>query len=512
MSVVGTNDLHGGILPRDGRGGLALLGGYLNNLRAVRTHDGATLLIDAGDMFQGTLESNLDEGATVVAAYNALGYAAATVGNHEFDFGPVGPAVTPATPGDDPRGALKARAAEAKFAVLAANLIDDATKRPVEWPNVKPSVIVGAAGVRVGIVGVMTLRALAETMSGNVKGLSVAPLAATITAQAAALRAEGAHIVVVAAHAGGRCTSFEMATDLSSCAANAEIFQVVDALAPGLVDVIVAGHSHAGMAHVRNGVAIIESFTGGRTFGRVDLTVDRATRRVTSKKVFPPHDVLAVGEYEGRPIVPDAMIATVIEPQLRRVRDLKARPLGVVLDTAIPREAPLESPLGNFFTDVLLQSVPGADIAINNTDGGLRADLPAGPLTYGSLFEAYPFDNLIVRFTLTGAELKKVLAGRVGGSSVLGIAGLRARAGAGGRALTCGALKPQGLPPEGLARLAARMAQGGMDYIKDDHGLADQAYSPFAARLAAVSDALRRVADGAGKLTRYAPSLTLGNA
>ena len=126
--------------------------------------------------------------------------------------------------------------------------------------------------------------------------------------------------------------------------------------------------------------------------------------------------------------MPDAAVAAVIEPQVQRARERKARPLGVVLDTAIPRQGPLESPLGNFFTDVLLQSVPGADMAINNTDGGLRADLPAGPLTYGSLFEAYPFDNVIVKLTLSGADLKKTLAGRVGGPSVLGIAGLRARA------------------------------------------------------------------------------------
>jgi 2',3'-cyclic-nucleotide 2'-phosphodiesterase (5'-nucleotidase family) len=428
ISIVGTNDLHGGILPRDGRGGLALLGGYINNLRAVRAHDGAMLLIDAGDMFQGTLESNLGEGATVVAAYNALGYTAATIGNHEFDFGPVGPAVTPAKPGDDPRGALKARAAEATFAVLAANLIDDATKRAVEWPNVRPSVVVEAAGLQVGIVGVMTLRALAVTMSANVKGLSVAPLAATIAAQATDLRIKGAQIVVVTAHAGGRCSSFAVPTDLSSCAANAEIFQVADALAPGLVDVIVAGHSHAGMAHVRNGVAIIESFTGGRTFGRVDLTVDPASRRVTNTKIFPPQEVVAAGDYEGRPIVPDATVAAVIEPQLQRVRDLKARPLGVVLDTPIVRAAPLESPLGNFFTDVLLESVPGADIAINNTGGGLRADLPAGLLTYGSLFEAYPFDNVIVTLTISGGDLKRALARGMGGGRLPGIAGLRARA------------------------------------------------------------------------------------
>lgn len=90
----------------------------------------------------------------------------------------------------------------------------------------------------------------------------------------------------------------------------------------------------------------------------------------------------------------------------------------------------------------------------------------------------------------------------------LGIVGLRRRAEAVGRALTCGALKPQGLAPERLAGLAAMMARGGMDYIKDDHGLADQSYSPFAARLAAVAAALRREAEGSGKLTRYVPSLS----
>jgi len=171
LSIIGTNDLHGGVLPRDGRGGLALLGGYLRNLRAARARDGgAVLLIDAGDMFQGTLESNLNEGAAVVAAYNALGYAAAAVGNHEFDFGPVGPVATPRTEADDPRGALKARASEARFPFLAANLLETATGRPVGWPNVRPTAIVQTAGVTVGIIGVMTREALTATTAANVRG------------------------------------------------------------------------------------------------------------------------------------------------------------------------------------------------------------------------------------------------------------------------------------------------------------------------------------------------------
>jgi ribulose-bisphosphate carboxylase large chain len=83
-----------------------------------------------------------------------------------------------------------------------------------------------------------------------------------------------------------------------------------------------------------------------------------------------------------------------------------------------------------------------------------------------------------------------------------GLHELRQRVGAPGRALTCSALKPQGLPAEKLADIAKRFAQGGIDYIKDDHGLADQAYSPFAARVAAVAATL------AGHPTRYVPSLS----
>ena len=122
LSIVGTNDLHGAI------DRLPLFAGFVANLRAARAADGGgVLLLDGGDMFQGTLESNLAEGADIVRAYNALGYVAVAVGNHEFDYGPVGPAVTPHAPQDDPRGALKARASEAKYPFVVSNILDEAT-------------------------------------------------------------------------------------------------------------------------------------------------------------------------------------------------------------------------------------------------------------------------------------------------------------------------------------------------------------------------------------------------
>lgn len=466
LSIVGTADLHGGILPREGRGGLALLAGYVNNLRAARARDGgAVLLLDAGDMFQGTLESNFSEGASVVAAYNVLGYSAAAIGNHEFDFGPVGPAATPRSPADDPTGALKMRAAEAKFPFLAANLLDQATGRPVSWPNVKPSAIVDAAGIKVGVIGVMTKNALTATIAANTRGLGVAPLAATIGTHAAQLRSQGATVVIVAAHAGGSCTAFDQPGDLSSCQPSSEIMDVARELPRALVDAIVAGHTHAAMAHDVDGIAITQAFSGGRAFGRVDLTVDRTTGRVTGRRIFPPRDLcahedpathgcadvasaakgLVEPQYEGIAVAPDPKIADVLVPALERVRALKAGAVGVFLETPMRRMAGVDSPLGNLFTDAMLDSVTGSDLAINNTEGGIRADLPQGPLLYGSLFEAFPFDNLLVSLRLSGAELRQMFATALQQRARLfGVSGIRVRAQCSAGALAVTLLRDRG--------------------------------------------------------------------
>jgi ribulose-bisphosphate carboxylase large chain len=105
--------------------------------------------------------------------------------------------------------------------------------------------------------------------------------------------------------------------------------------------------------------------------------------------------------------------------------------------------------------------------------------------------------------TLVDARFPEEFAAAFGGPNH-GLAGLRARVKAHG-ALTCSALKPQGSTPAALAKLAGRIAAGGIDYIKDDHGLADQSYSPFAERVPAIAEAVATVR--AGIPTRYLPSL-----
>lgn len=453
LSIVGTTDLHGRVFPRDGRNGVALLGGYLRNLRAARERDaGAVLLLDAGDTFQGGIESNLSEGALVVDAYNALGYDALAIGNHDFEYGALDGATGAVAA--DMRGALKAAAARARFPFLAANVIDETTGRPVDWPNVKPSTIVDAAGVQVGIVGVMTHGGLLQTIAANVQGLRTAPLAPRVESEAKRLRERGAEVVLVLSHAGGWCNRFDDPLDVSSCGDDAEIFQLARQLPAGLVDGIVAGHTHAGVAHEVAGIPIVQAFQRGAAFARLDLLVQPGAG-VVDRQIFAPQalcatlradgdcaaDGASVAHYEGAPVEAAADVVAAMEPELDRVRRWRSASLGVVLETPMDsRGDGLESPLGNLFADALLAAVPGADVAIGlgAGRGGLRTGLPAGPLTRGRLYDAFPFDNRVVTVLLSGAELQEALtrsAGRTW-SGIPSVSGVRVR-------VTCAAGGPQ---------------------------------------------------------------------
>jgi 5'-nucleotidase len=458
ISIVGTNDLHGRLFTDDqGRGGLTVLGGYIDNLRAARAADGgAVVVLDAGDTFQGGIESNLSEGAIVVDAYNAIGYTALAIGNHDFDFGPVDPRepvrtwlplhVAGAAAGDG-QGALKAAAARARFPFLAANIASAASGEPVRWPNVAPSTLVEVAGVTVGVIGTMTESGLRQTLAAHVEGLATRPLAPSVAAEARTLRERGADIVVLSAHAGGWCGETRDPHELGSCDDASEIFRLARELPRGALQAIVAGHTHGTVAHFVNGMPIVSVGSFGAQFGRVDLTLDTARRAVVAVRIHEPQRVCArieprsgdcavapsgvAAKYEGKPVTPSAAVAAAIEPELTRVRALRAEPLGAAAETTIGRAAP-EAPLGSLFADALRAAVPGADAALSYGPGrgGLRADLAEGPVTFGAAYDTFPFDNRVLRVTLTGAQLARVLADQLpqlvdGRRGLFGVSGIR---------------------------------------------------------------------------------------
>ena len=300
--------------------------------------------------------------------------------------------------------------------------------------------MVDAAGVRVGIIGVMTIDALSATAPVNVQGLRVVPLAPAISAEASRLRAAGAEVIVVTAHAGGSCSRFDRPTDLSSCDPSSEIFALARSLPKGRVDLITAGHTHDAIAHQVDGVAIVQAYPRGTAFARADVVFDRDIRRVVRTDVFAPRHVCArqdpetlacdvtapsaspvpVSRYEGRIVVPDARVSDAMAPALGRVRELQATPIGVFIETPIRRTADPESPLAHLLADTLREAL-SADVAIHSAwRGGLRADVPAGNLTFGRLYGAFPFDNRVSRVVLSGDELRRVLAEEIEATGIAG--------------------------------------------------------------------------------------------
>jgi ribulose-bisphosphate carboxylase large chain len=176
---------------------------------------------------------------------------------------------------------------------------------------------------------------------------------------------------------------------------------------------------------------------------------------------------------------------------------------------AIAVEQSVEMPVSAISDRGVLEDIVGKVEDIRDLhDGGFEVRIGLAVATTG--LEPGQLMNMLfgnssihADIELHDAEFPDSVLSAFGGPNQ-GLAGLRARAGAHNRALTCSALKPQGLDAKALADIAARLAAGGLDFIKDDHGLANQSYSPFAERVPAVAAAVRR----ANPKTGYLPSLS----
>jgi ribulose-bisphosphate carboxylase large chain len=187
---------------------------------------------------------------------------------------------------------------------------------------------------------------------------------------------------------------------------------------------------------------------------------------------------------------------------------------GAVEDRAqmIAVEQSVEMPLAGVRDREIMENIVGKVLGVEQRGERLfEVTIGLSPRTVGA--DAGQLLNMLLGNTsmhedvsLEDAEIPKPLLDVFGGPNH-GIEGLRALAGVKHRALTCSALKPQGSSPERLAALAHEFALGGADFIKDDHGLADQEYSRFVERLPACARAMREAAKITGRLTHYVPSL-----
>ena len=437
MVIVGTTDLHGWFAGHErdkpSYGGLPLLASYINALRAANPNH--VLVVDSGDLYQGTLESNLFEGEPVTRAYNAIGYTAAAVGNHEFDFGPVGPAVIPQGPADDPLGALKQNASRATFPFLSANMVEKATGNTPSWA--KKSTMVTVDGARIGIIGLSTPDTPNVTMEANVLTLSFTDPVAAVKQEAAKLRADGADAVIVIAHMGGKCSDMNDVHDVASCCKGEEGTTLLENLPAGTIDAYFGGHTHQQMRQIVNGTPAVQANAYSHSFSTIDLWVDPAAHKVT-KSDLRPHTMLCTQVFSGTetcdtrrlpkntpqpPLVPrvfegktmqaDANLVTLLEPFLERTRAKRNEPTGIRTAEKITRNYETESPLGDLMADAIKDG-SFAEIGFINS-GSIRNELPAGDLRYNDVFEVMPFDNLVMNVAMTGSEIIDALRSNAAG-------------------------------------------------------------------------------------------------
>jgi 2',3'-cyclic-nucleotide 2'-phosphodiesterase/3'-nucleotidase/5'-nucleotidase len=396
LTVLSTNDLHGALEGRvqpwsGGRtvGGAAILAATIAEERAENPE--GTLLLDGGDMMQGTPISNLVQGASVIDVMNAAGYDAAAIGNHEFDWEiPV----------------LRERMEQADFPFLSANILSQADGSRPPWAV--PSTIVERKGLRIGVIGLTTQTTPYTTLPQHVRGWAFTDLADAVNREVPALEAQGADVIVVLAHAGG---FQESETGLY----RGEIVEAMERMSPA-VDLVVSGHTHTLLSGEVNGIPLVQARSSGTAVAVADLWVDAATGDV------------ACAETEVRTtfadaVAPDPAVQAIVERWQERVGVETERVIaraGHRLDTDRRRE----SVLGDLIADGQ-RIATGAQVALQNS-GGIRAAVEAGPIRWRDAFEVQPFGNVLYRFRLPGRTLIEALENGVRGDhGIVQVSGVR---------------------------------------------------------------------------------------
>ncbi len=176
-------------------------------------------------------------------------------------------------------------------------------------------------------------------------------------------------------------------------------------------------------------------------------------------------------------------------------------------------EQTVEFPIDLIHREDIREQVVGEVLGVESVeaDRHLATIRFAGDIVGGELTQLLNvlFGNISLKpgIRLVSVTLPDTMLARFRGPR-FGLQGLRSLTGIAGRPLVCTALKPMGLSAPALADIAYRFALGGVDFIKDDHGLADQAFAPFSERLKRITAALRKAADRTGRPCLYMPNIT----
>lgn len=403
VHLFGFNDLHGHLQPPEGSngqiagedaGGAAYLATHLARLRSAYP-DSAVLL--AGDNFGASpLVSSLFHDEPTVTYLNSLRPAASAVGNHELDDGvreltrmqQGGCALDGCSPGTPFTGAA--------FPYLAANMTGADGQLP---PGLRPWTMVEAGGHKIGVVGVVTPETAQIVFPEGIRGYTFGDPADAINRHVPEMLGAGAEVIVGLVHDGGKQQVPD--ADYNGCANITPNVPELARRTDPAVRVLFTAHSHQSYVCEFDGKIVTQAASYGRLITDVTLQfgddgVDvRAVNRVVTQDVTPDPATVELIDF----------FAAAAAPRAERVVGTAAEPLP---KSAAPGS---ESPLGSLIADAMLDTTagPAQAVAAFMNPGGVRADIGAGPITFGSIYQAQPFGNQVVTVSLTGRQIVDLL-------------------------------------------------------------------------------------------------------
>ena len=363
LTILHTNDLHSRLSPLDNHhGGFAYLASVIRHER-----EGCIdcILLNAGDLAQGSPVSTIYKGMPIFEIANMFGYDAATLGNHDFDYG-----------WQQARNFVEM----AKYPIVSSNIVD--SKNQLLTP--KPWVILKVNGLRVGIIGAMTNDLHILTNPGLMGEWHTTPSVETVRKYAAELRGQ-CDLIVLVAHITGE-------DPLARSAFNEERSFLAE---PG-ISVVISGHIHSGLEHAMSNSdhVLVRVKAYGEELGRLELKVDTEKKAVVSwiwKKILIDSDkVTPAPDVEAQVKIWEKKVSVVVD-----------KPLAV-------SNRQLSKPELKKLLEEAMRDVTGADFSFMNASG-VRDILPKGQLLVRHVWNIMPFDNRVVYGTFKGRDLPAVV-------------------------------------------------------------------------------------------------------
>ena len=409
LTVVHTNDIHGGINPSHATymnrefppriGGAASMATFLQSVRArVEKEGGHFLMLDAGDTFQGTPVGTLTKGRAVVDFMNAAGYDALALGNHDFDEG---------------KENCQELVRRADFPVLAANLFDESTGEIVDW--VEPWIIKDYGPLRVGIIGLITPETENMSFPANVAGLDFVPMAPVTRESVREIREQGVDVIFAVGHVGIPYDPEEHLERVAEEGWPAEDEPRSTAMdvahhVSGL-DAFFCGHIHKGFdepwSMPNTHTLLFQTYGRGSGAGIVTFTIDTDTDQILDYELWTERGYL-VTFFEDQ-FWPEEETARTIAAEVEKAEEGMDRIIGHTTEKFTRGNA--DTPMGNAVCDAMLEET-GAEFAFQNL-GGIRDELPAGTITPRDVFQVLPFGNKLMVFQMSGVLLKEVVETRI---------------------------------------------------------------------------------------------------